>query len=84
MLGDDLKAHFDSLLPGTATASGTTRRTALKVALGAGYTAAAGPLAAQTAIRTPADGLVAGEVEFEVNGLKVPAYRDWFKQHGAA
>ena len=30
---------------------------------------------AQTAISTPADGLVAGQVSFEVDGFKVPAYR---------
>jgi carboxymethylenebutenolidase len=52
-----------------------TRRTALKAALGVGYTAAAGPLMAQSAIRTPADGLAVGEFSYEVNGFKVPAYR---------
>lgn len=51
------------------------RRTALKAVLGAGYAAAAGPLMAQTAIRTPSDGLVTGEITYEVNGFKVPAYR---------
>jgi carboxymethylenebutenolidase len=30
---------------------------------------------AQTAIRTPADGLVTGEISYEVGGFKVPAYR---------
>src|SRR5687768_395354 len=52
-----------------------TRRTALKAALGVGYAAAAGPLIAQNAIRTPADGLTVGEISYEVNGFKVPAYR---------
>jgi carboxymethylenebutenolidase len=52
-----------------------TRRTALKAALGAGYAAAAGPLMAQTAIRTPSDGLTVGEISYEVNGFQVPAYR---------
>ncbi len=79
MLRDDLKSHFDSLLPGAstsgATGNGTTRRTALKAALGVGYAAAAGAALAQTAIRTPADGLTVGEISFEVNGFKVPAYR---------
>lgn len=75
MLRDDLKTDFDSLLPGRATEQGATRRTALKAALGVGYAAAAAPLMAQTAIRTPADGLTVGEVTFEVNGFKVPAYR---------
>jgi carboxymethylenebutenolidase len=30
---------------------------------------------AQTAIRTPSDGLVVGEIGYEVGGFKVPAYR---------
>jgi carboxymethylenebutenolidase len=75
MLRDDLQQDFDSLLPGTSTAEGATRRTALKAALGVGYAAAAAPLMAQTAIRTPADGLTVGEITYEVGGFKVPAYR---------
>ena len=75
MLRDDLRKDFDSLLPGTSTLDGATRRTALKAALGMGYAAAAAPLMAQTAIRTPADGLTVGEISYEVNGFKVPAYR---------
>jgi len=75
MLRDDLQNDFDSLLPGQSTTQGATRRTALKAALGVGYAAAAAPLVAQTAIRTPSDGLVTGEVTYEVNGFKVPAYR---------
>ena len=74
MLGDDLQKEFDALLPG-AGAAGASRRTALKAALGVGYAAAAGPLMAQTAIRTPSDGLTVGEISYEVNGFKVPAYR---------
>lgn len=75
MLGDDLTKDFDALLPGRATGQGATRRTALQAALGVGYAAAAAPLMAQTAIRTPADGLTTGEISYEVNGFKVPAYR---------
>ncbi len=75
MLRDDLKNDFDSLLPGRSTEEGATRRTALKAALGVGYAAAAAPLMAQTAIRTPSDGLTVGEITYEVNGFKVPAYR---------
>jgi carboxymethylenebutenolidase len=75
MLGDDLKREFDALLPGAGTEHGATRRTALKAALGVGYAAAAAPLVAQTAIRTPSDGLVVGEIEYEAGGFKVPAYR---------
>jgi carboxymethylenebutenolidase len=50
---------FDSLVP----AVGFTRRGFVTTALGAGFALAAGPAAAQTAIKTPADGLVAGEVK---------------------
>jgi len=75
MLGDDLRRDFDSLVPGETTGQGATRRTALKAALGAGYAAAAGPVMSQTAIRTPADGLTAGMVTYDVGGFKVPAYR---------
>ncbi|RYF23100.1 MAG: dienelactone hydrolase family protein [Comamonadaceae bacterium] len=79
MLDDDLKKDFDSLVPGQSTESGASRRTAMRVVLGAGigvgYAAAAMPIMAQTAIATPADGLTAGKVSIDVNGFKVPAYR---------
>jgi len=52
-----------------------TRRAALQTALGVGYAAAALPLMAQTAIKTPGTGLVEGEVWIDVNGFKMPAYR---------
>lgn len=52
-----------------------TRRSALKAALGVGYVAAAGPLMAQTAVKTSAEGLVSGEVTIDVNGFRMPAYR---------
>ncbi len=64
-----------ALLPGRSAAAGTSRRTALKTALGVGYAAAAMPIVAQTAIRTPADGLTVGEVQLSVNGTSVPVYR---------
>jgi len=64
-----------ALLPGQSGAEGTSRRTALKAALGVGYAAAAAPLMAQTAIRTPADGLTVGEVMIDVAGFSMPAYR---------
>ena len=74
MLTNDQKSEFDALLPGKSTEAGATRRTALKAALGVGYAATALPSLAQTAIKTPSDGLRAGEITFEVNGFKVPAY----------
>ena len=73
MLNRDQKQDFDALLPGTSSEAGASRRTALKVALGVGYAAAAMPIMAQTAIKTPADGLRTGQTTFEVNGFKVPA-----------
>ena len=71
----DLENDLRALLGGPAAGEGATRRTALKAAVGVGYAAAAGPLMAQTAIRTPADGLTVGEISYDVGGFKVPAYR---------
>jgi len=70
----DLKSEFDSLLPGSTTENGATRRTALKVALGAGYAAAAMPIMAQTAIKTSAEGLTTGEAIYDVDGFTVPFF----------
>lgn len=74
---EDIRSDVHSLLPGRSTEVGTTRRTALQAALGLGTLgyAAAAPLMAQTALTTPADGLDAGMVHYEVNGFQVPAYR---------
>ncbi|TFY96864.1 dienelactone hydrolase family protein [Ramlibacter rhizophilus] len=75
MLRDDLRSDFDSLLPGSAHESGPSRRAALRGALGVGFAAAAAPILAQSAIKTPSDGLVTGEITYEVDGFKVPAFR---------
>ncbi len=79
MQHDDLRKDFDALVPGRTTDAGASRRTALRVALGAGfgvgYAAATLPVAAQTAVQTPAEGLVAGKVEIDVGGFKLPAFR---------
>jgi len=74
MLHDDLRKDFEALLPGATGEAGPSRRTALK-ALGVGYAAAAGTAMAQTAVRTPSDGLTVGEISYDVGGFKVPAYR---------
>ena len=71
---DALKSQVNSLLPGSATEDGATRRTALKAALGVGYAATAMPIMAQTAIKTPTTGLTAGEGIFDVDGFTVPFY----------
>lgn len=74
MLNNDQKNDFDALLPGQSCENGASRRTALKAALGVGYAATAMPIMAQTAIKTPAQGLKTGETTYEVNGFKVPAF----------
>jgi carboxymethylenebutenolidase len=74
MLTQDQKSEFDALLPGHSTQAGATRRMALKVALGVGYASTAMPIMAQTSIKTSSDGLKTGEMTFEVNGFKVPAF----------
>ncbi|MDP4623019.1 MAG: dienelactone hydrolase family protein, partial [Hydrogenophaga sp.] len=74
-MNNDLFDDTQALLGGRIGESGATRRTALKAALGVGYAAAAMPIMAQTAIKTPATGLVSGEVTIDVNGFKMPAYR---------
>ena len=74
MLNNDLKNEFDALLPGQSTQAGASRRTALKAALGVGYAAATLPIMAQTAVRTSSKGLKTGEITYEVNGFKVPAF----------
>jgi carboxymethylenebutenolidase len=75
MLNTDLITDSQALLDAHDAQSQPSRRTALKAALGVGYAAAAMPIMAQTAIKTPADGLTAGDVVIDVNGFKMPAYR---------
>ena len=70
----ELKSDFDSLLPGSSTEDGATRRTALKAALGVGYAATAMPIMAQTAIKTPATGLTEGSEIFDLDGATIPVY----------
>jgi carboxymethylenebutenolidase len=71
----DHVAQAQSLLDSPNGDHTATRRTALKAALGVGYAASLGTAVAQTAIKTPADGLTAGEFVVEVNGAKVRSYR---------
>ena len=74
MLNHDQAKDFDALLPGKSTLDGASRRTALKVALGVGYAATAMPIMAQTAIKTPSDGLTSGESIYDVEGFSVPFF----------
>jgi carboxymethylenebutenolidase len=66
-----IRSDFDSLVP----AREPSRRQFVRSAVGSGFAAAALPVVAQTAIKTPADGLVAGEVDIPVGSFKMPAYR---------
>lgn len=63
--------EFDSLLPGV----GFNRRSFVVTALGAGFALAMQPVAAQTAIKTDTDGLVAGEIKIPVADGDMVAYR---------
>ncbi|MEG0047012.1 MAG: dienelactone hydrolase family protein [Comamonas sp.] len=75
---EDIAQDMKGLL-GTNADTPPSRRAALRAALGAGlgvgYASVAGPVMAQTAIKTSADGLTAGEVSIDVHGFKLPAYR---------
>ena len=75
MLNPDQTNDLNALLPGQSTEAGATRRTAIKAAIGVGYAASVMPIMAQTAIKTPTDGLTVGEVTIDVKGFKMPAYR---------
>lgn len=75
MLKSDHILDTQALLDVPAKPLAPTRRTALKLGLGAGYAAATLPIMAQTAIKTSAEGLTAGEVTIDVAGFKMPAYR---------
>ena len=63
--------EFDSLVP----AQGFDRRSFLVTSLGVGFALATQPVAAQTAIRTDAAGLVEGEVKVPVHDGEMVAYR---------
>ena len=71
---DELIRDAVALLAPGRSDGAPTRRAALGLALGVGYAAAAGPVAAQTAIRTPAEGLRTGTASVAVDGFEVPLY----------
>ncbi|PXW94555.1 carboxymethylenebutenolidase [Sphaerotilus hippei] len=66
------QSDFDSLVPGRGELS---RRAFVRTSVGCGFAAAVLPVAAQSVISTPADGLVAGPVSIDVAGVRMPAYR---------
>lgn len=63
--------EFDSLVP----PQGFSRREFLVTSLGAGFALATQPVAAQTAIVTDAEGLLAGDVKVPVSDGELLAYR---------
>ncbi len=62
--------HFDSLYPKVKF----SRRAFIASSVATGFALAAGPVAAQTAIKTPATGLNVGDVQIPVSGGNMPAY----------
>ena len=66
-----IQHDIDSLTP----ASDFSRRRFMRTSVGSGFAAAVLPVVAQTQIKTPADGLVVGEVTIPVGSFKMPAYR---------
>ncbi|MGE8677417.1 MAG: dienelactone hydrolase family protein [Achromobacter marplatensis] len=67
----DQDAHFDSLLPPLRL----DRRGFIATTVAAGFSLAAGPAVAQTAIATDAKGLTAGKIDIPTTDGKMPAYR---------
>lgn len=67
----DQDAHFDSLLPPLRL----DRRGFIATTVAAGFSLAAGPAVAQTAIATDTKGLTAGKVDIPTTDGKMPAYR---------
>jgi carboxymethylenebutenolidase len=74
MWNRNLETELDSLAPGREGGE-FSRREFVRAALGVGFAAAAGPVVAQTAIQTSAEGLLAGEVQIESDGQQIPVYR---------
>jgi carboxymethylenebutenolidase len=72
---DDAQALLKDGKQGASGANQPSRRDVLKVGIGLGFPAAVQPVAAQTLIQTPSDGLVAGPVRIPVGDFEMPAYR---------
>ena len=75
MLKSDHVLDTSALMDARAEPATPSRRRAIQLSLGVGYAAATLPVMAQTAIKTPATGLTAGEVTIDVAGFRMPAYR---------
>ncbi|HMO47161.1 MAG TPA: dienelactone hydrolase family protein [Rubrivivax sp.] len=66
-----IQQEFDSLV----RPRDPSRRDFVRASVGSGFAAAVLPVAAQTAINTDTEGLLAGAVEIPVGGFSMPAYR---------
>ncbi len=66
-----MQEDFDSLTPTRPF----SRRDFVQTSLGSGFAAAVMPVAAQTVIRTSAEGLEAGEVSIAAGDIAMRAYR---------
>ena len=75
MLKSDHLNDAQALLNLNDLPAAPSRRRALRLGVGMGYAAAALPVMAQTAICTPTDGLTVGEVNIDVAGFSMPAFR---------
>ncbi len=62
--------HLESLLPKVPF----SRRSFMASSVATGFALAAGPVAAQTVIQTPTDGLEVADVKIPVSGGEMPAY----------
>ena len=75
MLKHDHVLDTAALMDARSEATVPSRRRVIQVGLGVGYAAATLPVMSQTAVKTSAEGLTAGEVTIDVAGFKMPAYR---------
>lgn len=66
---------FDADLRSLAAQTTLSRRTVIATSLATGFALAAQPVAAQTAITTDTNGLIAGEVKIPTRDGEIPAYR---------
>jgi carboxymethylenebutenolidase len=71
----DMQNEFDSLVTKTPLSEGLDRRHFMKTALGVGFASAVLPVAAQTVIKTDAEGLTAGPITIKIGADELPVYR---------
>jgi carboxymethylenebutenolidase len=74
VLNKDLKTKASTQSPAVEIESVASRRTALKLALGAGYAVAVSPSMAQSVVTTSDEGLTTGTEIYDVAGSTVPFY----------